>query len=145
MEEKYKLKVQTLGTRKECVREIRVLNKIVRYTDAGIELEADPRHAEIVVRDLGLTGGKISKVPGSKEPGDDKHRLEDETAKRHRRRMEAYQKVIRIYQLSDDPLSEEQQEEVDRLLDEARGTGDHIEDAEEPEEEDEKADKAGDE
>ena len=81
LEEKYKLKVQTLGTRKECVREIRVLNKVVRYTDAGIELEADPRHAEIVVRDLGLTDSKISKVPGSKEPGDDKHRLEDETTK----------------------------------------------------------------
>ena len=54
--------------------------------------------------------------------------------------MEAYQKIIRIYQLSDDPLSEEQQEEVDRFLDEARRTSDHIEDAEEPEEEkDEKA------
>ena len=70
LEGKYKLKVQMLGGRKECVKEIRVLNKIVRHTAAGIELEADPRHAEIVIRDLGLTDGKPSKVPGQKEDGD---------------------------------------------------------------------------
>ena len=111
-----------------------MLNKVVRYTATGIELEADPRHAEIVIRDLGLTECKTSKVLGAKEPGDDKHRLEDETTKRHRKMMEAYNNIIRVYQFGDDPLSEEQQEEVDKLLDEARGTGDRTEDAEEPEE-----------
>ena len=58
--------------------------------------------------------------------------------------MEAYSNIIRVYQFGDDPLSEEQQEEVDKLLDEARGTGDRTEDAEEPEEEDEKADQSED-
>ena len=33
----------------------------------GFTLEADPRHAELVVRDLGLEGIKLSKRPGSKE------------------------------------------------------------------------------
>ena len=37
------------------------MNKLVRYTDGGIELEADPRHAEIVVKDLGF--GSV--VPGT--------------------------------------------------------------------------------
>ena len=83
LEGKYKLKVQALGGRRECAKEIRLLNKIVRHTAKGIELEADPRHAEIVIRDLGLADGKPSKVPGKKEEGDNKHRLEDEPTKKH--------------------------------------------------------------
>ena len=52
---------------RECVTEIKLLNKMVRYTASGIELEADPRHAEIFIRDLGLTEGNPSKVPGATE------------------------------------------------------------------------------
>ena len=144
LENKYKLKVQTLGEGKECSKEIRVLNKVVRYTATGMELEADPRHAEIVIRDLGLSESKMSKVPGVKEPRDDKQRLEDAITKRHRKKMEAYGKVIRMYQCGDDPLSKDQQDEVDKLLDEARDTEDHIEDEEEPEEQDERADQSED-
>ena len=45
----------------------RILNKVVRMTDAGVELEADPRHAELVVKELGLEGAKASQVPCSKD------------------------------------------------------------------------------
>ena len=63
---KYKIKTETLGHDKGNVQEVKILNKIVRITDAGVELEADPRHAELVVRELGLEGCKPSKAPGSK-------------------------------------------------------------------------------
>ena len=43
-----------------------MLNKILRYTKDGLELEADPRHAELVIRELGLGSCKPSRVPGSK-------------------------------------------------------------------------------
>ena len=33
---------------------IRILNRVVSWTAAGIEYEADQRHAEIIIRDLGL-------------------------------------------------------------------------------------------
>ena len=66
LENKYRLKVETWGSGLQCKSDIRVLNKILRYTKSGLELEADPRHAEIVVKDLGLTGAKISRVPGAK-------------------------------------------------------------------------------
>ena len=36
-------------------------------TKEGVELEADPRHVELTVRDLGLQGSRISLVPGAKE------------------------------------------------------------------------------
>ena len=39
-------------------------------TSRGIEFEADPRHAEIVVREFGLEEVIPSKVPGAKADGD---------------------------------------------------------------------------
>ena len=61
------MKTQVLGRRDDEMQEIRILNKVVRVEEDGIELEADPRHAELVVRELGLEGAKASPVPGSKE------------------------------------------------------------------------------
>ena len=66
LKDKYNIKMQLLGNGKGHTDEVRILNKVVRYTPAGIELEADPRHAEIIVRDLGLQGAKVSTTPGAK-------------------------------------------------------------------------------
>jgi len=67
LEDKYKLKTEKLGHGKGEMAEIRILNKVVRMTNEGIELEADPRHAELVIKELGLQGAKPSPVPGSKD------------------------------------------------------------------------------
>ena len=64
--DKYKIKVDKLGLGKGQKDEVRILNKVVRMTEYGIELEADPRHAELVIKELGLEGAKPSMVPGSK-------------------------------------------------------------------------------
>ena len=53
-EGKYTLRVEVLGDGPGCVKELRILNKVVRHTTAGVELEADPGHAELVIRELGL-------------------------------------------------------------------------------------------
>ena len=42
LESRYKLKVELLGNGPGCVSEVRILNKVVRHTPQGIELEADP-------------------------------------------------------------------------------------------------------
>ena len=47
---KYKLKVEMLGFGPGKTHELRILNKVVRVTTDGFELEADPRHAELVVK-----------------------------------------------------------------------------------------------
>ena len=36
-------------------KELKVLNRIIKYTEAGIQLEADLRHAEVIMSQLGLT------------------------------------------------------------------------------------------
>ena len=66
LNDKYKIKVETLGGEPGDAKEIRVLNKVLRYTGEGVELEADPRHSELVIRQLGLEGAKPSSTPGVK-------------------------------------------------------------------------------
>ena len=65
--EAYKVKCEVLGDGDGEVDEIRVLNRVVRRTSTGITIEADPRHAEMVIKDLELTSANAGKVPGSKE------------------------------------------------------------------------------
>ena len=67
LESKYKLKTQVLGCEEGEEKEVRILNKVVRMSDSGVELEADPRHVELVIRELGLEGAKASPVPGAKD------------------------------------------------------------------------------
>ena len=67
LEEKYKIKVERLGLKEGEKAEIRILNKVVRETSEGIELEADPRHVEIAIRELGIEQCKAANTPGCKE------------------------------------------------------------------------------
>ncbi len=42
--------VGRLGGDEGGLKELRVLNRVIQWTPAGLRYEADPRHAEIVVR-----------------------------------------------------------------------------------------------
>ena len=64
--ERYKLKTEVLGPGPDDAREVRILNRVIRWTGGGIKLEADPRHAELIVKHFELEGGRVGKVPGSK-------------------------------------------------------------------------------
>ena len=50
---------------------VRILNRIVTWTEDGIRYEADQRHAEIIVKQLGLndTSNSLS-TPGVKDNGE---------------------------------------------------------------------------
>jgi hypothetical protein len=50
----YEIQTQKLGMGDGCQREGKVLNRILRCTEGGWEIEADPRHAEFVVEQLGI-------------------------------------------------------------------------------------------
>ena len=54
-----------LGTSVErCVPEGRVLNRVVRWTPDGWEVETDQRHADLIVKELGLSEAKPVSTPG---------------------------------------------------------------------------------
>ena len=64
---KYKIKVETLGLGEGDKKEIRVLNRVIRMSkNDGVSLEADPRHAERVIREMGVEEAKASPIPGTK-------------------------------------------------------------------------------
>ena len=85
MHERFLLKeLGRLGGGEGELKELRVLNRIIQWTPAGLRYEADPRHAEIVVR--GVAGAERAlSAPGtsSKEfdaaPGEGEH-LPERTA-----------------------------------------------------------------
>ena len=57
-----------IGPEDKDQKSIRILNRVVEWTDAGIRYEADQRHAEIIVRKLGLSKeGKEISTPGVKK------------------------------------------------------------------------------
>ena len=85
---------------------MRVLNKVVRLTKEGLELEADPRHAKLVVKALGLEGAKESHAPGVKHADrrwktDEKDRQEDGVCGEEQEEAEAELSVVDAWREGD--------------------------------------------
>ena len=61
--------MQKLGMGKDCQQEGKVLNRTIRCTDVRWEIEADPRHAELVFEQVGIVDKGVSTpgVSGSEE------------------------------------------------------------------------------
>jgi hypothetical protein len=60
----YEIQTQKLGGSKGHKVEGKVLNRILRHTASGWEIEADPRHAELVIEQLGLDNDGGVATPG---------------------------------------------------------------------------------
>ena len=81
---KYPLKMRgILGPENTDAKEIHVLNRLIRWTPDGITLEADPKHAEKMLEDMGMEHCNESVVPGVKEKAgeDDGEELDPKDAK----------------------------------------------------------------
>ena len=72
MRKAFEIKTKILGPEEECTRELTILNRTLRWKSDSIEYEPDA-HAEIVVKELGLEGGKALMVPGVDETGSDEN------------------------------------------------------------------------
>ena len=67
MQEAFECKLKgRLGTGANDCKEMRVLNRIVRITNDGLLYEADPRHAEMLIKAFNLEGAKAVVTPGVK-------------------------------------------------------------------------------
>ena len=89
LEKKYQIKTQWLGPGKEHQRETKILNRILGWNDEkGIVFEADPRHTEIIIDQLGLKDAKAVTTPGTKDEGktctDNEEPLNDQQAFQYR-------------------------------------------------------------
>ena len=67
LSEEYEIKTERVCGREGCSKEGKILNRIARWTPQGYELEVDPRHAELVVEQLG-----VQDLPSLISPGVDR-------------------------------------------------------------------------
>ena len=69
-EGRYEVKKQLVGPRwhQDCVQEARVLNRLITWEETGIAYEADPRHAELIIGEMGLQQANSVKTPGEATP-----------------------------------------------------------------------------
>ena len=75
LRKKYEIKRKWLGPGEQHSREIRELNRIITCENEGIGYEADPRHVELLVEELGLSSCATAGTPGTSIEG--KTREED--------------------------------------------------------------------
>jgi hypothetical protein len=67
LEERFDIKTKLIGCGPQEVREDRILNRIIRVTEKGWELEADQRHVDILVEQLNLKDAKGVSTPAEDE------------------------------------------------------------------------------
>ena len=79
LKDKFEVKTKLLGpdAGRGHLQELRVLNRILAWTELGVTYEADQRHAEIIVRELGLEGAKAVMTPGSREDVEGQQKLNE--------------------------------------------------------------------
>ena len=65
-EKRFKVTTHILGPEDGQEREVRFLNRVIRWTKDGLEYEPDQRHSEIAIRELGLEGARAATTPGTK-------------------------------------------------------------------------------
>ena len=63
MEQKYEIKSNILGPEPQHAQEMKILGRILRWIDQGIEFEADKRHVEAVLEDLDLNDCRPVSTP----------------------------------------------------------------------------------
>ena len=67
---RWDVKSTILGPENHQAQEIKVLNRSIRWTARGIEYEADPRHREVILKELNLEDCRPVTTPcGPQEPG----------------------------------------------------------------------------
>ena len=64
LEARFEIKSKIIGIQEEEEKEVRILNRIIRVTENGWEYEPDQRHADLIVRGLGLEKAKGCVTPG---------------------------------------------------------------------------------
>ena len=64
---KYDCKSHILGPNDNQLKELRIFNRVIVWNHDGIYYEADQRHADLIIKELGLEDAKPVNTPGTKE------------------------------------------------------------------------------
>ena len=69
MDKRFEATHKVMGRRDSLEKELRILNRIVRWCTHGIEIEADPRHVKTIIKELGLESARPVATPAVRDPG----------------------------------------------------------------------------
>jgi hypothetical protein len=72
MKAAYEVKCSMLGPEPGMSKEVRILNRTLRWTSSGIEYEPDPKHAKIVIKECEVEASRSSKIPGARKEDDER-------------------------------------------------------------------------
>ena len=64
---KFEISTDIIGPENDDKKQLKVLNRIITYEDYGITYEPDPRHAELVIKQLGLEKANAVTSPSTKD------------------------------------------------------------------------------
>ena len=67
MKARFEIKSDYLGPTRHHKQEIRVLNRTLRWSARALQYEPDQRHAELIVKEMGMEGAKPAVTPGTAE------------------------------------------------------------------------------
>lgn len=94
-QDKHKVKFQLMGEDRDLRKEVTVLNRVITWGPRGISIEADPKHAQEVLRALGMDEYSVVCTPGvdEKADGDEKRRQgrsggEEKRSEEHQRKKD---------------------------------------------------------
>ena len=88
LSKRFDIKTAVVGRQEGEDKEARILNRLIRVTDDGWEYEADQRHAELIIKTLGMEESKPVVSPGEDakawEEEEDEQVLEEDKATEYR-------------------------------------------------------------
>ena len=61
------IKAGVLGPEPELSKEIKILNRLIRWCGDKLEYEADSRHAEVIIEECDVQSWRAAKTPGVQE------------------------------------------------------------------------------
>ena len=64
MQEEYEIKFQAIGPGKHLSKDVKILRRTLRWTQVGIEFEADLKYAGLIVKETETANMKKCKTPG---------------------------------------------------------------------------------
>ena len=65
LQAKYDIKTSVMGPRASHEKQLRILNRVITWTESGMEFEPDQRHAEIIVKSMDVSKGVAT--PGTRD------------------------------------------------------------------------------
>jgi hypothetical protein len=78
LKKQYQIKTKRINHRNSDESEGQVLNRVIRATKEGFEVEADLRHAELMIEQLGLSDAKGCATPGVDDKNDEEQPDDEE-------------------------------------------------------------------